>query len=244
MNSQVFTVMVWAYHTGGITDAYQDIISLRDSTIGAGDSDDQVIGMGTKDGGGGVRIANLGDVDTDVDGVQAIPDNEWHHFTLVGELTPNSTSPPQRTRLTGYVDAIQHARSSDTELTPPTFPDNDCWLQLFNSRSSETDVGSVFVGHMAGLKVWSGVALTPAEIFKEMQCYMPVRTKDIFCVTPMQNKAMAKFNYMGLVDFTVQGAAFVDGVLDPPGVSWDYPQERRLQDWFVNPLPRFILGTH
>lgn len=243
MNSQVFTAMVWAYHTGGVTDAYQDIISLRDSTIGAGDSDDQVIGLGTKNVGG-VRVMNVGDVDTDVDGVQTIPDNEWHHFALTGELTPNSTSPPQRTRLTGYLDGIQVVRSSDTELTPPTFPDNDCWLQLFNSRSSETDVGSVFVGHMAGLKVWSNVALTPAEIFCEMWSYMPVRTKDIFCVTPMQNEAMSKFNYMGLIDFTVQGSDFADGVLDPPGVSWDAPMIRRLSDWFVTQGPRFILGTH
>jgi hypothetical protein len=176
LNSQVFTAMIWAYHTGGTSIAYQDILSVRDSTIGGGDSDDQVVGYGLHVPGS-ILVPNLGDVDTDVDG------------------------------------------SSDTELTPPTFPDNDCWLQVFNSRSSESDAGSVFIGHMAGLKVWSNVALTPAEIFAEMWSYWPVRRFDVWALVPMINKASAGFNYVGS-DFTVQGAEFVDGVLDPPGVSW------------------------
>jgi hypothetical protein len=220
LNSKVFTAMVWAYHTGGTTDAYQDIICVRDSTIGAGESDDQIIGLGTHVPGS-VRVLNVGDVDSDVDGVQAILDNEWHHFTLVCELTPDSGG--QHVRAIGYLDGVEVVRSTDTELIPPLFPDSDCWLQLFNSRSSETDGGGCFVGSMAGLKVWSNVALTPAEIAAEMWSYMPVRTRDVWAVAPMINKASAGYNYGVAGNFTVQGADFVDGELDPPGVSWNPP---------------------
>jgi hypothetical protein len=126
----------------------------------------------------------------------------------VCELRPDSGG--QHVCAIGYLDGIEVARSTDTELVPPLFPDNDCWLQLFNSRSSETDGGGVFIGHMAGLKVWNNVALTPAEIFAEMWSYWPVRRLDVWAVVPMINKASAGFNYVGS-DFTVQGVDFIDG---------------------------------
>jgi hypothetical protein len=241
LNSRVFTAMVWAYHTGGTSDAYQDIFAVRDNTIGGGASDDAIIGMGTHVPGS-VRVLNIGDVDTDVDGVQTIPDNEWHHFTMVAEFTPD-VGGQGRARVIGYVDGIEHARSDDTELTTPLFPDSDCVIVLFNSRSSDTDGGGVFVGSMAGLKIWSNVALTPAEIAAEMRSYMPVRTRDVWAVLPMIDKASAGYNYGVGGNFTVQGADFADGTLDPAGVAWDAPMTRRNPSSFYLPRTATLSGT-
>jgi len=239
LNSSAFTAMVWAYHTGGVSDAYQDIISIRDSTIGGGASDDQVVGLGTHVPGS-VRVLNLGDVDTDLDGTQTIPDNEWHHFTLIGEKVPDSGG--QRVRLTAYFDGVQHLRSDDTSMTPPIFPDSDCFIQFFNSRSSDTDAGSVFVGYMAAIKIWNDVVLKPWEVQREMWSYLPVRRRDAWAVLPLIDKASAGFNYLG-ADFTVQGANFAAGALDPPGVSWDDPMARRDPSLWYAPPSCALTGT-
>lgn len=224
MSSRTFTAMVWAYHTGGAGDPYHDIFAVRDNTIGGGNSDDQIVGMGTHSPSGTARVGLLGDVDTDVDGGQTIADNEWHHYTMVCEETP-LIGGQGRARAILYVDGVECCRSDDTSLTTPLFPDSDCFIVFFNSRSSDTDGGGCWVGSMAGAKIWSNVALTPAEIAAEMWSYMPVRTKDIFAVLPMINKASAGFNCVG-PDFTVQGADFADGTLDPPGVAWEAPRPR------------------
>ena len=234
LNSSQFTAMCWAYHTGGTADSYQDIISLRDSTIGGGASDDQYIGMGTHVVSA-VRVVNLGDVDTDADSTITIPDNVWFHYTMVGEKVPDSApAPTQRVRLIGYLNGAEAVRSADTVMRPPIFPDTDCWVQFFNSRSSETDAASVWIGSVAAIKIWNNIALTPEEIMREMQSYMPVRTRDIWACLPLINKTSAGYNYYGS-NFTVQGASFSDGTLDPPGVAWDYPDAKRHKALIVPP---------
>jgi hypothetical protein len=231
LNPTYFTAMMWVRHTGGTGDAYQDIFCVRDSTIGANPGDDQIVGI-VSHFNGAARVVNVGDVDTDVDGTYGVADDEWHHWTMVCEPVVGI---PDQVRATGYLDAIQHVRSSDTELIPPRFPGTDCWVQLFNTRSSNTDGSSVFIGQMAGLKMWNNVALTPEEIFAEMFSYTAVKQAHLWAVLPMRDLATAGFN---LLDpdhpWLVQGADFTTSVLDPPGVAWDSPYARRSTAFFFD----------
>jgi hypothetical protein len=249
MDPQFFTAMVWLNHTGGPTNAaYQDIFSLRDSNVGATNGFDQIVGM-VLHVPGAVCVANVGDVDSDIDGAIEIVDNEWHHFTLVGERVPDiGSTNPQRTRLTLYVDGVVHCASDPSNATqeciPPIFPgaSGNTWIQLFNSRSSDTDGSSTFTGNMAGLKIWSQRTLTGSEIRQEMWSYDAVSKRGIYAVCPMRNLATAGYNLYG-PDFTVQGANFAEGTNDPPGVmfrnAWASPSALTADFGFWTPIPDF-----
>ena len=85
-------------------------------------------------------------------------------------------------------------------------------------------------GHIAGVKIWNGPALDPAEIQREMWCLAPIRLKNLWAWTPLENLGAITHNYGGQagVDWVLEDgqAAFATGVLEPPGVTWDAPQVR------------------
>lgn len=199
-----FTFMCWAMHTGGTPDAYSDIIAISD--------DNDVIGMTFHTVGSAKRFS-MGDLGSDVDGSLDLPDNEWHHCALtVDDVTGSGT------RAIGYLDGIQHLTGSLVNPPVPTF------VQVFNSRSSDSDGGGVWIGYLAAVKIWTDVALTPAEIRREMWTYTPQRWTNLWAWTPLEDSNFRTHNYGGLAgtDWTTQSTFFVDGP-NPPGVLWDDP---------------------
>jgi hypothetical protein len=232
-----FTLMVWAHYIGGAGVTYRDILAVRDSSVSGSPGTDQIVGVSRQEVGG-VGMLNNGDVDSDAVGGR-LPDNEWHHITFTGEVVPTS----QVLRLTSYLDGVVSARSSDTEMLAPVFPNPSCWIQLFNSRSSESDGTGVFIGYMAALKIWNNVALTPDEIRQEMWSYLPVRTKDIFAVNPLASKESAATDLVHPTGWTVQGVDFATGALEPPGVSWAPTWRTRDVSRYVIPASAALSGT-
>lgn len=246
LNSDFYTMMVWAYSSvAAIGDgAYADIMCVRDSTVGGDPSDDKVVAIYHKDVSTN-WIVSMGDDVEDIDGGVRVPANQWRHYTLVSQDMPT-----QEVCITSYLDGAQQRRALDavTDVTPPIFPNNDCFIQLFNSRSSASDSSSIWQGHMAGFKCWNNVALTPEEIRREMWTYVPIRKAGLYSALPMINKAHSVFDLTGKT-WTVTGADFADSNFNPPGVQWEAPISRRFQTyynpaWFVDPPPRYILGTH
>lgn len=243
-SSGPFTMTLWARYQGiGAGDAlavpYRDIISIRNSDSGGGAGVDQIIGLvahGLSDPD--FRVVSVGDVDSDADGAIGIPYNEWHHFAWVCEEVPN---PATNIRQIGYMDGVEHTRSADNEMTPPVFPANLCWIQLFNSRSSDSDGTGVYIGYLSGLKIWNA-ALTPDEIRKEMWSFLPVRTKDIFACNPLTTRESAVNDLIHATPWTVQGADIITSTLEPPGVQWAPTWTYRNSANFMGSAPSATLG--
>lgn len=204
-----FTVMCWAYHTGGTGDAYSDMFGITDTN--------DVIGM-TLHAVGGVRKFSMGDLNSDIDGLRTIPDNEWNHYCITVTKVPGTG-----TRAIGYLNGVEHMSGSLINPVTPT------QIEIFNSRASDTDSGGVWIGNITALKVWTGKALTPEEIRKEVWCYTPQRKLGLWAWSPMIDVDQRTANYGGLagIDWTTQSTIWVAGSSNPGGVVWDAPQARR-----------------
>lgn len=199
-NPTRFTAMCWAMHTGGNDATYSDLIAISD--------DNDAIGIGSHFTGS-VRVFSLGDLLVDLETGTVFPDNEWHHCAF----TMNDGG-----RAIGYFDGVEAMRGALTYPVTPTF------FSAFNSRSSNSDPGGCWIGNLSGLKVWNDVALSPAEIRREMWTLMPRRRNNIWALSPLIGLNFAGQNYAGLAgtDWTVQGVSyFADGTSEPAGVVWD-----------------------
>jgi Concanavalin A-like lectin/glucanases superfamily len=220
-----FTYMVWACHTNGFVNDYQDIFGLSDTN--------NVIGLGLYNNVAGIPGStdyyfNIGDLNSDVPGNRIIPDNQWNHYCLSIEDVPGTG-----TRAIGYLNGCEHVRGSLINAFPPTFMSN------FNSRASDTDTGAVWTGNMCGLKIWEDRALTPEQIRKEMWCYMPVIRDGLWACSPWIDVNARTDNYGIAGAWSTQSVYFTTGSSDPAGVVWDQAEPRSLTQ-----IRRFILGTH
>lgn len=203
-NPNRLTMMCWACHTGSTDDAYSDLLTLRapGETWGFGS---HVVS--------GTRRFQMGDELTDIDGARPIPDNEWHHYTMTAEDAVGTV-----TRVVGYLDGVEHMSGT---LVPAVTPD---LFSLFNSRESDVDPGGVWIGNLCGVKVWTDVVLTPAEIRREMWTYMAQRKAGLWVCAPLHHVNHRTRNMGGAatgVDWTSLGTFFVAGSSEPAGVIWD-----------------------
>ena len=133
-----------------------------------------------------------------------------------------------------YLNGSQHMSGSLINAFPPTFISN------FNSRASDTDSGAVWTGNMAGLKIWEDRALIPAQIRREMWCYMPVIRDGLWACSPWVDFNARTNNHGGIGgDWSTQSIYFTTGSSDPPGVVWDQAEPRSLTQ-----IRRWILGSH
>lgn len=207
LDSGNFTAMCWGYHTGGGDDGYSDIIAISDNN--------DVIGMASHApvaGPGNPRVFSMGDLNSDIDGTTVIPDGTWQHYCMTVEKVPGTG-----TRAVGYLNGVQQMTGS---LINPVTP---LAVRVFNSRASTTDPGGVWIGNLCAVKIWDGIALTPAEIRREMWTYMARRRNNLYACSPMSSLGTRTHNYAGLasLDWTTISTFFQEGTSDPPGVMWD-----------------------
>jgi hypothetical protein len=224
-NPGQFTLMAWAYHTGGTGDTYSDVFGITDLN--------DVIGMSFHTANGNKHFS-IGDLNSDVDG-PVVPDNEWHHVCLaIGDIAGTGT------RSIGYLDGLEAMSGSLINPVTPVF------MSLFNSRASDTDASGCWIGNLCGFKIWNEVALTAEEIRREMWSYTPQRLNNLWGWSPMLGLAYRTHNYGGLAgqDWTSQSNWFAEGTNDPPGVVWDYPMGRRDPSGFFVPPQIFQRVCH
>jgi hypothetical protein len=223
------TIMLWALHTGGVVNSYNDLAGISDH----GD----VIGMTLKFPGTGSLIFSIGDNLNDWDSNVVIPDDTWHHFCFTTTPWNGAATRPALGR--GYVDGIEVVNSLSgvgymtapdrtNTAAPPAGP---AFISLFNTRASDNpgDATAVFQGNMCAVKIWTDTALTPEEIRREMWAFTPQRTTGLWAFSPLTNINTASHNYAGLANsnWTVQGTDLTTGSNSPAGVVWDYPAARR-----------------
>src|SRR3954462_3153720 len=149
------TIMLWALHTGGVVNSYNDLAGISDH----GD----VIGMTLKFPGTGSLIFSIGDNLNDWDSNIVIPDDTWHHFCFTTTPWNGAATRPALGR--GYVDGIEVTNSLSgagfmtapdrtNTAVPPAGPS---FISLFNTRASDNpgDSTAVFQGNMCAVKIWT-----------------------------------------------------------------------------------------
>ena len=196
------TFMCWACHTGGIDDAYSDLMTLR--------APGETWGMGSHTVSGTRRFL-MGDELTDIDGPRPIPDDEWHHYAMTAEDTSSTSN-----RVVGYLDGAEQASGT---LVNPVTPN---LIALCNSRESDDDPSGVWIGNLCAVKIWT-VQLTAEEIRREMWYYMPRKRAGLWACAPMTTVDTRTRNYGGAagVDWTSLSIYFEQGSSDPESVIWD-----------------------
>lgn len=185
-----FSIMAWIYRT----------------TTGGGDHEAVFsYGSGTSNYAAYVRsgpssaLFSVTDWVTDFTG-SAIVDATWYHLAM----TVAGTGAGQ---LLGYMNGVLNCTGNGASITGST-------LQCCNGPAGGTQ--EWYNGRMAAVKVYSAV-LTANEIANEMRQYLPVRTANLNCWSPLLLSTDVK-------DFSGAGATWtVGGTLateDGPPIPW------------------------
>ena len=151
--------------------------------------------------------------------------NTWYFYAVV--RSGNAVSGGLRCYRAGISESLLTAAisgSTPTATTPTRLSlGNDFWGDDGPSR-------------VAALKIWSGVALTAAEIEAERWFYTPVRTTDLHLWSPFNDQDDSNFrDYSGNGRHWTETGTVAQSGIDGPPISW--APARRQRFWIPAASP-------
>lgn len=141
----------------------------------------------------------------------------WYHLTLVVPTLGGGGA------VLGYVNATLDITASSLD---PAVTSEELWVG--NDHDAE-----VWIGRAAGVKCWSGVALTATEIRTEMQQYVPVRWANLYGFWPLWSAADAANDYGASARAWTVGGTLVTS--EGPPIPWNVKRRSRARLMTITP---------